>query len=64
MSKISTNHNNIDIKEKEEYQFCAGKGCNNKGTSQLMIIYVNKIGWFCDICKEELIDLKLVEAVK
>ncbi|MDR4492432.1 MAG: hypothetical protein R2685_16305 [Candidatus Nitrosocosmicus sp.] len=39
----------------------AGKNCSNKGTHQLKIIYINKTGWFCDSCKQDLIKLGLVE---
>jgi hypothetical protein len=33
---------------------CAGKRCPNKGTFQLTIIYLNRKGWFCNSCKQEL----------
>jgi hypothetical protein len=33
---------------------CAGNGCPNKGTFQLTIIYLNRKGWFCNNCKQDL----------
>jgi len=38
----------------QQHADCAGKGCPNKGTSQLTIIYLNRKGWFCDGCKQDL----------
>lgn len=35
-------------------KMCASNSCSNPGTHQLTILYVNKIGWFCDKCKNEL----------
>jgi len=39
---------------------CAGKNCSNKGTSQLTIVYLNRTGWFCDSCKQELLSDDLI----
>jgi len=41
-------------------QKCAGKNCANEGKHQLTILYLNKIGWFCDSCKEDLVSENLV----
>jgi hypothetical protein len=40
---------------------CAGRNCSKSGINPLNIIYINKIGWFCDDCKKDLLDLKLVD---
>jgi hypothetical protein len=39
---------------------CAGNGCPNDGVNQLTVIYLNRVGWFCNICKTELIKEGLV----
>lgn len=53
-------HNNTRYNKIEEFQPCAGKGCNNQGKYRLKIIYINKSGWFCDACKQDLLSLKLI----
>jgi hypothetical protein len=39
---------------------CAGKDCPNEGKYPLTIIYLKKNGWFCDECRNELVEGKLV----
>ncbi len=39
---------------------CAGNGCSNPGTHSLTVVYLNKIGWFCEFCKNELVQEGLV----
>jgi hypothetical protein len=39
---------------------CAGKGCRRTGTNSLEVLYINKIGWFCDSCKSALLKDNLV----
>lgn len=56
---ISTS-NNINYKNKKRFQ-CCGKGCKSIGTTQLRIVYLNKLGWFCDPCKRDLLKLGLVQ---
>ena len=46
-----------------EYKQCAGKGCRRKGTHYLRIQFLKKYGWFCDSCKEFLIQDKLIDKV-
>ena len=58
----STSNNNIDNTNKE-YNKCAGKGCDAYGKNQLKILYIHKIGWFCDSCAQTLKNLELVEVV-
>lgn len=53
-------HNNTEYIKTEEFQLCAGKDCNKQGTNSLKIIYINKTGFFCDSCKQDLLALKLV----
>lgn len=44
----------------EDIKPCAGKGCRNTGTNALEVMYINKIGWFCDSCKSTLLKDNLV----
>jgi hypothetical protein len=39
---------------------CAGKGCRKAGTNSLEVMYIDKIGWFCDSCKTALLKDNLV----
>ena len=39
-----------------EYKTCARNGCSNPAEYRLTIIYLNKTGWFCELCKNELIE--------
>jgi hypothetical protein len=48
------------IKHGHQYKQCAGKDCNRIGTQLLKIRYLNKSGYFCNVCKKELLDLGLV----
>jgi hypothetical protein len=50
-------------KAKKIFKRCPGHGCKNIGRNALKIIYINKIGWFCDKCKIDLVTLKLAEEV-
>lgn len=50
-------------KAKKIFKRCPGHGCKNIGRNALKIIYINKIGWFCDKCKNDFIALKLTEEV-
>jgi hypothetical protein len=34
---------------------CAGQRCSKKGVHQLTIIYLNRKGWFCNTCKQDLV---------
>jgi hypothetical protein len=42
---------------------CYGRNCYGVGTNQLKVLYINKIGWFCDTCTQTLKDLELVEVI-
>jgi|GEM_PF-3581160 len=44
----------INIKEPEQKN-CAGNCCSNEGVHKLKIIYLNKVGWFCDHCKDDIV---------
>jgi hypothetical protein len=50
----------------EEYKQCAGKGCKEEAKTVLKIKYLQKIGYFCDFCKAELmrLDLAVQEEMK
>jgi hypothetical protein len=54
-------NNNTSNNENEEYKICAGMNCDDVGSNRLKIILINKIGYFCNKCSKDLIDLKLVE---
>ena len=43
----------------EGYKECAGKGCKGEGKTFLKIKYLQKKGYFCDICKAEVLQLEL-----
>ena len=49
-----------DINSEHQYKECAGKDCNRIATTLLSIRYLNKSGYFCNVCKKELLDLGLV----
>ena len=52
-------NSNISYTTEQFKQFCAGKGCQNEGTTFLRIKYLKKTGYFCDSCKIELLRLDL-----
>jgi hypothetical protein len=39
---------------------CAGMSCNSEGKHLLRVIYLDKKGWFCESCKEDLLKNGLV----
>jgi hypothetical protein len=43
-----------------EYKQCAGKNCKKNGINQLKILFINKIGYFCDRCTDQLLALEIV----
>jgi len=43
-----------------KYKQCAGRNCNKKGTNLLQILFIKKIGYFCDSCTTQLLELGLV----
>jgi hypothetical protein len=45
------------------YKECAGKDCSRQGFYCLRIQFINKYGWFCDSCRNSLIDDKLADDV-
>ncbi len=42
---------------KAEYKLttCAGIGCSNLAKHPLTVLYLNKVGWFCESCKNSLV---------
>jgi hypothetical protein len=52
----TNNHCNV-----EEYKICAGRQCNNPGKNLLEILFINKPGWFCDSCRDDLVKLELAK---
>ena len=61
MENNQESSNNIIDNNIQGYNICAGKGCNNIGKNHLKILFINKSGWFCEFCKEDLINLKLIQ---
>jgi hypothetical protein len=51
----SFNNNNL-----VEYKQCAGKNCKRNGVNRLKILIINKIGYFCDSCRDQLLALEIV----
>jgi hypothetical protein len=47
-----------------EYKKCAGKGCDRVGRTILKVRYINKTGFFCDCCVNDLITADLAIKVK
>lgn len=39
---------------------CAGRGCSKDGIHTLTIIHLNRQGWFCDSCKNDLVSEGLI----
>jgi hypothetical protein len=56
--------NSTEQFEIQEYKECVGKGCNNSGLHKLEILYIRKVGWFCDQCRDNLIASGLVTEFK
>ncbi|HXS60641.1 MAG TPA: hypothetical protein VN703_07525 [Candidatus Sulfopaludibacter sp.] len=50
-------------KESQRYKTCAGSGCLNKPTSKLKIKYINKNGFFCEKCSNDLLQSNLAERI-
>ena len=44
-----------------KYKECAGRGCQNAGVHYLEIIFLDKGGWFCKPCRNNLIENDLVK---
>ncbi|MDN5868240.1 MAG: hypothetical protein L0H55_12710 [Candidatus Nitrosocosmicus sp.] len=65
MTINSPNSNNSVDKDKFTYKYiqCYGNNCNEIGNNPLKIIFINKVGWFCNICKDDLLKLQLVENI-
>jgi hypothetical protein len=47
--------------ESDKFKDCAGRGCSENGIHYLKIHFINKCGWFCDSCKNTLVDGKLAD---
>lgn len=54
MNGIPSTPNNLITRNSNKYQKCARKGCPNIGNNHVEIIYIKKVGWFCDACATEL----------
>jgi|tagenome__1003787_1003787.scaffolds.fasta_scaffold20333944_2 hypothetical protein len=61
MSKKITQYYNIKIHRYKDS--CAGLNCSNKPITILKVKYINKIGYFCQKCKSDLLQLDLVEEI-
>jgi hypothetical protein len=47
--------NHTDQDPVRAFKECAGKGCKNIARHKLKIKYIQKIGYFCDSCKDDLL---------
>ena len=45
------------------YDKCSGKGCTDIGKTLLKIVYINKTGYFCESCSEDILHQKLAEEI-
>ncbi len=63
MSNKKSKSNNISYNNIQGFKNCAGKNCSNKATSPLKVKYINKIGHFCQLCANDLLQLDLVEKI-
>ncbi len=61
MKDSETFPTNNNVSNNIELFNCAGNGCGNYARNRLTILYLHKSGWFCDSCKRDLLDSKLVE---
>jgi hypothetical protein len=61
MRKPQSLNNNDSNNENQVYKKCAGMNCDSIGSNRLKIILINKIGYFCNKCSKDLLQLKLVE---
>lgn len=61
MSERQISSDDIINQNTVEYKICAGRYCNNRGIHALSIVYIHKIGNFCDSCKKELEKYGLVK---
>jgi hypothetical protein len=57
---LKSSPNNVSNYAIRENKTCVCKNCNRIGKNSLKIVYINKIGWFCDLCKDDLLNQKLV----
>ena len=63
MNNPYDNTNSTSINNIHGFKQCYGRNCTSIGKNPLKIIYIHKIGWFCDNCKKDLLDLKLADEV-
>lgn len=63
ISNQSSSQQKIDSNKREYKNSCYGRNCYRVGTTRLKVLYINKIGWFCDTCAQTLKNLQLVEVV-
>jgi hypothetical protein len=52
-------NSNISYTTEQFKQFCVGKDCKREGTTLLKIKYLQKTGYFCNVCTSELLQLGL-----
>ena len=60
MSKGNVHLNNTSTNCNREFDECYGMNCNKIGIHFLSILFLDKIGYFCDSCKKDLEQLGLV----
>ncbi|MGD9533389.1 MAG: hypothetical protein AB7V56_06435 [Candidatus Nitrosocosmicus sp.] len=60
INQIKSN-DNIDNTNTKLIPYCIGKGCKNIGKHYLKIVLINKSAWLCDSCKDDFLQMKLIE---
>ena len=48
----------------QEYKECAGRGCRNHPIHNLKIRYINKTGYFCQRCTDDLLRSELAVKIQ
>lgn len=43
---------------------CYSRGCNNRAQHSLKVLFLNRVGFFCESCKISLLNDNLVEEVE
>ena len=60
MNNTISEDNNLDLTISESYKKqCSGKGCTKIAKNLLLILFVNKKGYFCDECTRNLLTEQL-----
>jgi predicted SprT family Zn-dependent metalloprotease len=61
--KTNCDYNNNITEYKTFAYSCAGLNCSSKPNHKLKIKYINKTGYFCQRCSEDLLKSELAEEI-